>query len=67
MERLYRETDWEELSRRQPSGCIEIQGISVPFVVFENEDDVTTRGGKSLGDRLEKSLALLWRIRSGEN
>ena len=60
MERLYKESDWEEVT----SGYREylpIQGIQVPFVVFENEDDVTTPGGEPLGVRLEQALSNLWK------
>ncbi len=55
MEKLYRSTDWEELSAGDPH-TLDIQGIPVPYVVFENEDDVTTAGGKILGDRLAEVL-----------
>jgi len=39
---------------------VTIQGIQVPYVVFENEDDVTTARGDALGDRLEARLQTLW-------
>lgn len=61
MEKLYREVDWEELVHGQMQGCLEIQGYRVPFVVFENEDDLTTPGGEPLGKRLEERLSVLWR------
>jgi hypothetical protein len=32
----------------------------VPYVVFDNEDDVTTRGGEALLGRLEQALGKLW-------
>lgn len=63
MERLYREVDWQELSGSKTEGYLEIQGVRVPFVVFENDDDVTTPGGAPLGDRLENRLGELWRLR----
>ena len=59
MERLYRETDWEELTESDPH-YIMLGGSKIPYAVFENEDDVTTPGGAPLGDRLEKTLSLLW-------
>jgi len=59
MEALYRHVDWEEITSGQP-GFLNIQGCSVPYVVFENEDDVTTAGGPELTTWLEKSLAELW-------
>lgn len=57
--KLYRETDWEVITQ----GCkgkIQIQGVDVPYAVFENEDDVTTTQGPALGRRLEQALDLLW-------
>ncbi len=62
MERLYGEVDWEQLSQGQPAGLLNVQGLRVPFVVFENEDDVTTPGGEPLGQRLEMALSRLWTI-----
>ncbi len=58
---LYRESDWPEFSMADPDR-ISIQGVSVPYVVFENEDDVTTARGAALGQRLEEALADLWRV-----
>ncbi len=59
MERLYKESDWEEITANQPV-YLTIQGIRVPYVIFENEDDVTTPGGEPLGRRLETALNNLW-------
>jgi hypothetical protein len=59
LERLYRQTDWVEVSAGDPH-CIAIQGRRVPYVVFENEDDVTTGRGDPLGARLEVCLQQLW-------
>jgi hypothetical protein len=61
MESLYRHVDWEEISSADPS-FIEIQGVKVPYVVFENEDDVTTERGEALAVRLKEALGTLWRI-----
>jgi hypothetical protein len=62
LERLYREVDWPAVTRGNPTH-VDIQGVSVPYVVMENEDDVTTRGGDDLGTRLASSLQSLWEIR----
>jgi len=59
LERLYKEVDWHDLVRDDPS-YVTIQGVKVPFVVFENEDDVTTARGDALGNRLEARLQTLW-------
>jgi hypothetical protein len=61
MERLYRESDWAQVSAANPD-FITIQGQRVPYVVFENEDDVTTPRGEALGERLEETLGRLWRL-----
>lgn len=62
MDRLYKEVDWFELSGGKSSGYLAIQGVQVPFAVFENEEDVTTPGGEPLGQRLQETLSTLWRI-----
>ncbi len=59
LETLYRHVDWEELTARHPD-TVPIQGVSVPYVVFENEDDVTSQGGELLGERLQEVLAQLF-------
>ncbi|MBN2502101.1 MAG: hypothetical protein JXB38_15060 [Anaerolineales bacterium] len=61
LERLYKEIDWEEVSAENPE-YINIQGVKVPYVVFENEDDVTTGRGDALGNRLEAALQHLWTL-----
>jgi hypothetical protein len=61
MEKLYKEVDWEEISSKS-NEFIAINGINVPYVVFENEDDVTTGRGDALGARLENTLNRLWEI-----
>ena len=59
LERLYKEVDWSEVSRGDPQ-YLTIQDIRVPYVVFDNADDVTTQGGAALGERLEQALKKLW-------
>ena len=63
MEKLYGASDWEEFSSADDE-YLEINGIRVPYVVFENEDDVTTGGGDPLGNRLEDCMGLLWQLHS---
>ena len=62
MERLYAEVDWHELTQGKTSGYLTIQGIQTPYVVFENEDDVTTPGGEALNGRLQMTLENLWKL-----
>lgn len=59
LETLYREIDWEELIAGHPE-AITIKGFDVPYVIFDNSDDVTTHPGAALGERLENALKLLW-------
>ena len=61
LEKLYRDVDWEQVSHSDPD-FISIQGVKVPYVVFENEDDVTTGRGEALGERLEQRLEHLWAL-----
>ena len=59
LEKLYRETDWPALIQDNPE-FLTIKGHHVPYVVFDNADDVTTGQGAELGERLEKTLHVLW-------
>jgi hypothetical protein len=59
MEQLYRYDDWDELSDGDHE-YLEINGIKLPYVVFDNEDDVTTHPGKALEQRLKEALGQLW-------
>jgi len=59
LELLYKENDWAVVSSKDEA-YITIQGVQVPYAVFENEDDVTTARGEALGERLEETLNLLW-------
>jgi hypothetical protein len=59
LERLYRDDDWEAFVAGDPD-FLEAQGVRVPYAVLENEDDVTTRGGEALYERLERALERLW-------
>ena len=59
LEKLYRETDWPELIKGNPE-FLPINGHDVPYIVFNNADDVTTAQGAELGERLEKMLQALW-------
>lgn len=60
LERLYKKIDWQEIRGDDPE-FLEIKGIKVPYVVFENEDDVTTARGDALGRRLEGAITSLWK------
>ena len=59
LERLYKYSDWHELAKENPD-FITIRDFKIPYVLFENSDDVTTEGGIKLGYRLEDTLKSLW-------
>jgi hypothetical protein len=64
LERLYKEVDWPEVKGPDRQD-LDIQGIRVPYVEFDNSDDVTTARGEALGKRLEKVLQQLWFVYDG--
>ncbi len=66
LERLYKETDWREISADDPR-FITIQGIQVPYTVFDNHDDVTSQKGQALGERLTSALSQLWEIYNNQS
>ena len=61
LEILYREDDWYTLTS-DTSGFLEISGTRVPFVVFPNEDDVTSKLGLPFTERMQQSFDVLWRL-----
>ena len=61
MDHLYRDDDFASVAPGD-SGLIEIRGHKVPFVVFPNEDDVTTDKPEQLAARLESVLGELWEL-----
>lgn len=61
MEFYYKINDWQKLTAENPE-YLSVKGIKVPYVVFENEPDLTTPGGEPLGKALEETLGRLWRI-----
>lgn len=59
MERLYRDDDWHEFTDGDPA-YLAVHGIKIPYVVFDNEDDLTTNPGAALEQRLKATLDQLW-------
>jgi hypothetical protein len=59
MEALYKEVDWDGFTANDPN-FVDVNGIRVPYAVFDNHDDVTTKRGSALGDRLETVINRLW-------
>jgi len=60
--RLYHDDDWATFSAGDADFLI-VRSIRVPYVVFENEDDVTTGKPDLLAARLEAVLGRLWALR----
>jgi hypothetical protein len=48
----------EELDKKD--GYLLLGDTKLPFTVFPNNDDVTTKGGEELGERLKTVLSELW-------
>ncbi len=61
MQRLYGEDDWSMIAPGD-SGRLGIRGQSVPYVVFSNEDDITTDKPNELAFRLDSVVGKLWEI-----
>lgn len=59
LEMLYKEIDWEKVSRGDAK-YIPIQSVKVPYVVLDNRMDLTTHPGKALQEALEDKLDKLW-------
>jgi hypothetical protein len=59
MESLYKSSDWDQIITGQPD-TIQIQGVPVPYIIFENEDDVTSQVGEVLSSRLHDRLSKLY-------
>ncbi|MCI0512115.1 hypothetical protein L0128_02780 [candidate division KSB1 bacterium] len=62
MEFYYKTNDWEKLTAADPD-FITVNGIQVPYAVLDNENDLTTSGGKPLGDALEQTFQHLWQLK----
>ncbi|OGO16479.1 MAG: hypothetical protein A2Z14_19540 [Chloroflexi bacterium RBG_16_48_8] len=60
MKKIYLEDDWFQFTASNPVH-LSVRNIQIPYVVFENEDDVTTQGGSELSLRLERVLGRLWK------
>ena len=60
LERLYKEVDWEEVSAGSATH-ININGVEVPYVIFENMPSKTD-DDKLLGPALDDIFSRLWEI-----
>jgi hypothetical protein len=64
--RMYFETDWEQLTNEDKE-YVHIGSVTVPYTIFENEDDVTSQDMNVLSARLEKTLQSLWNLYNQES
>jgi hypothetical protein len=61
MRSIYLEDDWVQFSYKDLN-FLDVRDYKVPYAVLDNEDDITTRGGPELGNRLETILQDLWEV-----
>ncbi len=59
--KLYYECDFNEIAP-ESNGVLSLEDIRIPYVKFENNDDVTTSQGTRLSDQLNKYLSILWNL-----
>lgn len=62
LKEMYEKSDWKDFSSKDDS-FLTVNTVKIPYAVFNNHDDVTTKGGDFLGDRLEKTLNKLWDLK----
>jgi len=63
LKEMYEISDWKDFSSKDEN-FLTVKDIKIPYAVFNNKDDVTTKGGDILGDRLEKTLKKLWKLKN---
>ncbi|HAF61264.1 MAG TPA: hypothetical protein DCK95_02940 [Anaerolineaceae bacterium] len=61
LEHMYAETDWFEITQDSPDYLV-IAGHKVPFIVFENEDDLTSKINRDFLNRLNERMNTLWHL-----
>jgi hypothetical protein len=60
---FYDLSDWEDLTRGEPSGTLDVNGVRVPFVTMNNEPESTDP--VVLEERYATALEQLWTLRAG--
>ncbi len=66
LERLYRHVDWDEFSSPHPH-YLAVRSLRIPYIVFENEDDVTGANSQGLPGRLQDCMDRLNALRNGKS
>jgi hypothetical protein len=64
MEKIYKGDDFADFSAAHRH-YLTVRDIDIPYVVFDNLDDVTTDQPEQLGERLEATLHTLWEVYQG--
>jgi hypothetical protein len=59
---FYDTSDWAELTRGEPAGRLDVNGLQVPFVTMNNEPESTDAA--VLEERYSAALGQLWQLRS---
>ena len=59
METLYRHDDWADFTAQDLQNIL-VKDFRIPYIIMNNEDDVTTTGGEALAERLSESFDRLW-------
>jgi hypothetical protein len=59
LERMYKEVDWHDIVAENPTR-LQIRGFEVPYVVFDNEHDLTTDIGPEFEEQLTARLNTLF-------
>ncbi len=60
LKKLYFEEDWHELTAQSPT-YLDISGVKVPYVVFDNEKDLTSKLDHEFEKELQECLSNLWK------
>jgi hypothetical protein len=61
LERLYRHDDWDAFTDGDPA-YLNVRDHRVPYVILENEDDVTTPAEEPLFQRMQDCFTRLWEL-----
>ncbi len=59
---FYDINDWHDLTQGRPAGCLDVNGLQVPFVTMNNEPESTDP--HVLEERYAAALGTLWQLRS---
>lgn len=65
LDRLYRIDDWDDFTRTHPAH-VQVGEHRVPYVIFENDDDLTSTADEAMLARLEGCLHQLWTLKYPE-